>query len=153
MNRKSDKHQPKAGIRLIAVILALAWAVLIFVLSSIPGDSYPPHPGFLNYIAHAGEYLILAALLTIALYGGKDNLLKVAMIALIVSIAYAASDEIHQMFVPNRVSDIIDWLCDSGGAVLGAIGSMIYLRFWPNSNQGAQQDHRKDELNRDEHRR
>ena len=115
--------------RWVALILALLWAALIFVLSSIPGQNYPEHPGFLNYLAHAGEYLVLAALIYVAVFNGKTKAAKLALIAIVVAAAYAASDELHQLFVANRSSDIVDWFCDLGGATFGTLLAMLYVRF------------------------
>ncbi len=39
------------------------------------------------------------------------------------SIAYAASDEVHQGFVPGREASIMDWLADSVGIL---ISSYVY---------------------------
>ena len=95
-------------------------AIVIFILSHIPGSSYPAHPGFLNYIAHFGEYMILSSLITIALTGGKLKAKQVILIAVIIASLYAASDELHQYFVPGRHSDPMDWLTDTAGALLGS---------------------------------
>jgi VanZ family protein len=130
MAPKTSTQKLPAKLRLAALVLALLWAALIFVLSGISGQNYPAHPGFLNYVAHGGEYLILAALIHTALYNGKADTWKLAMITIIIVAVYAASDELHQLFVPYRSSDVVDWLCDLGGGVLGTFVSMLFLRFW-----------------------
>ena len=114
--------------RWATLVLALLWAALIFFLSGIPGQDYPEHPGFLNYLAHASEYLILAALIYVAAFNGKTSVSKLALIAIVVAAAYAASDELHQLFVPNGSSDIVDWFCDLGGATLGTLLAMLFVR-------------------------
>lgn len=106
--------------RRVAGALALVWLVVIFIFSAIPGESYPAHPGFLNYLAHFGEYMILSALLTTALFGGKLKAWQAVLIAVLLSSAYAASDEIHQLFVPGRMSDPVDWITDTLGALVAA---------------------------------
>ncbi len=114
--------------RILTAVLAIAWAVVIFIFSAIPGDSYPKHPGFLNYFAHFGEYLILGSLLTVALTGGKLKSWQIILIAIVITSAYAASDELHQLFVPGRFGDPVDWLTDTLGASAGALLTGFLLR-------------------------
>lgn len=82
--------------------------------------------------AHLTEYAILAALVWRALripmtkVQGPDNAKRPqpwrwsqAMLALGVAAVYAASDEIHQHFVPTREARFSDVMLDSAGAALG----------------------------------
>ncbi|MDR2492010.1 MAG: VanZ family protein [Coriobacteriales bacterium] len=121
------REKPKKTPRLIAGVFALLWAALIFFLSSIEGGDYPPHPGFLNYVAHFCEYLVFGTLLTVALNGPTRALWKSALIALVVASVYAVSDEFHQFFVPGRQCDPIDWLTDTIGAAVGCLATIFYL--------------------------
>src|SRR5262245_46661469 len=41
--------------------------------------------------------------------------------ALLFSAAYGATDEIHQMFVANRMPDVRDWVADVAGALLAVL--------------------------------
>ncbi len=65
----------------------------------------------LRKIAHTGEYAVLGALLHRAT--GR------ARLALVLGIAYAVSDEIHQTFVPGRAGAPLDVLIDSVGVAIG----------------------------------
>lgn len=68
--------------------------------------------------AHFLEYFILGLLVIRVL---KDyNLLnyKLCIIAIILCFMYATSDEIHQLFVPNRSGRFIDVLIDTSGSIL-----------------------------------
>ena len=114
--------------RIIAGVLAALMAVVIFAFSAVPGDSYPAHPGFLNIIAHFFEYLIFASLLTIALTGGSLKAWQVILFAVMIASLYAASDEIHQYFVPGRWSDPADWAVDTLGATVGAVLTFYVLK-------------------------
>jgi len=74
--------------------------------------------------AHFTYYLVLAILVKYALersgvHGGRNIL-----IALLICILYAISDEVHQLFVPGRSGEIRDVIIDSTGA---ASGILIYL--------------------------
>jgi VanZ family protein len=91
----------------------VAWAGLIFVLSSIPdlGTGLGTWDLVLRKAAHAAEYAVLGFLLLRAL--GRETA------ALVVGIAYAASDEFHQHFVPGRQASVLDVLVDSVGVAAG----------------------------------
>ncbi len=93
----------------------LAWAALIFALSSIP--SLDSGLGFWDLVlrkaAHVGEYAVLGLLLARAL------LREVPAVA--AGIAYAISDEVHQHFVPGRNGTPLDLVFDGVGVLLGVL--------------------------------
>ena len=93
----------------------VAWAALIFVLSSIPdlGTGLGDWDLVLRKIAHAAEFAVLGFLLLRAAGGPQ--------VALGLGIAYAVSDEIHQHFVPGRLGSPIDVLIDSVGVLAGVL--------------------------------
>ena len=76
--------------------------------------------------AHFIAYLILGSLVSNALtqsnFSGKSRV----AIAWGISVLYAVSDEIHQLFVPGRSGQIKDVLIDSAGAMVG-IGLYLLL--------------------------
>ena len=41
---------------------------------------------------------------------------------------YGVSDEFHQLFVPGRMCDPMDWLVDTAGAALGSGLAYLQLR-------------------------
>ncbi len=51
----------------------------------------------------------------------SGNLLAAAAASLCVASAYAATDELHQRFVPGRESKLSDVLIDASGAGLGLV--------------------------------
>jgi VanZ family protein len=91
----------------------VAWATLIFALSSIP--SLGTGLGFwdlvLRKLAHGAEYAILGGLLV--------RWLGRWPVALVAGSVYAATDELHQAFVPGRAGLVTDWAIDTGGVVIG----------------------------------
>jgi len=93
---------------------AATWAVVIFVGSSLPGSAVP---GNLSAFGHLGEYAVLAILASWA--ERHRGPMKAAMIALAFVALYGASDELHQLFVPMRMADPVDWLTDIAGACIG----------------------------------
>jgi VanZ family protein len=106
--------------RLLTVWLpVVAWAALIFTFSSIPSLStgLGTWDTILRKGAHLTEYAVLGGLLYRAL--GREPL------ALAVGIAYAATDELHQHFVPGRHASPVDVAIDAVGV---AVGMLIWLR-------------------------
>lgn len=69
--------------------------------------------------AHATEYAILAMLFVGAWYDGKRKKVYNALLPWICATGYAATDEIHQLFVPGRSGQVSDVLLDSVGAAAG----------------------------------
>lgn len=81
--------------------------------------------------AHASEYAVLALLAAGAVIGKKTTLRAGILVPLAVAAAYAATDEIHQLFVDGRSGQISDVLLDSAGALTGLLllaGIRIWLR-------------------------
>ena len=106
--------------RLLTVWLpAVAWAAVIFTLSSIPSLStgLGTWDTILRKGAHLTEYAVLGALLYRAL--GREPL------ALAVGLAYAATDELHQHFVHGRHASPVDVAIDAVGV---AAGMLVWLR-------------------------
>lgn len=74
--------------------------------------------------AHVTEYAVFALLLWRTLsytwHGSSRSWSwKIAGCVLLLAVVYAASDEWHQRFVPNREGRPMDVLIDTSGAVLG----------------------------------
>jgi len=97
----------------------LAWAAVIFTLSSVP--SLSTGLGLWDTIlrkgAHITEYAVLGALLYRAL--GREAP------ALAAGIAYAGTDELHQHFVRGRHGAPVDVAIDAIGV---ALGMLVWLR-------------------------
>jgi VanZ family protein len=89
------------------------WAGVIFVLSAIPSLStgLGTWDLVLRKGAHLAEFAILGALLVRAL--------RSAPLALLAGSAYAATDEVHQVFVSGRQGSTLDWLIDTIGVAAG----------------------------------
>ena len=99
---------------------AIVYLIAIFVLSSIPGLTPPPLGfGWQDKVYHFAEYAVLSFLLFIAFFNSKKESWrkKAHLLTVIVAVAYAASDEIHQSFVTHRNGDFWDWVADGAGAI------------------------------------
>ena len=104
----------------LAWLPVLAWAALIFALSSIPdlGTGLGGWDLALRKAAHLAEYAILGALLARALLGTTSRWTWLAWLA---GAAYAATDELHQHFVPGRQASVLDIVIDAVGVAVGVL--------------------------------
>ena len=97
-----------------------AYAALIFHFSSESN----PLPVLTQHVwdkaLHAIEYAGLAVLLSRAWRGEGLGRASATVIAIVVTMLYAASDELHQMWVPGRDSSVFDWTADAIGGIAGA---------------------------------
>ena len=91
------------------------WAGAIFALSAISSLStgLGTWDLVLRKAAHLAEYAILGGLLVRALRNGP--------LALLAGSAYAATDEVHQLFVSGRQGSPLDWLIDTIGVAVGVV--------------------------------
>ena len=105
------------GNRWLRWVAVVAWMGVIFFVSAQP---QLPHvvPSLLDnlqdVIGHFAAYAILGALLYRALTGVEAD--RPVLLALIIVLLYALSDEFHQSFVPNRHPDPFDVATDFAGA-------------------------------------
>jgi VanZ family protein len=108
---------------LSAWLPVIAWAGLIFTLSSIPdlGTGLGGWDFVLRKLAHAAEFALLGLLLLRAL--------EHAWAAFWLGVAYAVTDEIHQAFVPGRLGSPLDVAIDAVGVGVGvAVALALRLR-------------------------
>jgi VanZ family protein len=109
---------------------AILCVLLIYFGSSIPAQDFPDLSIF-NYdkVIHFLLYFVLSFLTYRALrHQTRIKLLSkhAHWIAFLFAMAYGASDEYHQSFVPGRDSDPFDWLADTMGAL--ACFLVVYRR-------------------------
>jgi hypothetical protein len=122
--------------KLSAWVPAVAWTVLIFCVSSIPGLAPIVFKfKYFDKVAHATEYTGLGVFLTVAYWGswsGRPRLRVVALLAIATGLAIAVSDEAYQLTVPGRATEFYDWVADSIGVMLGsAVMVCFYGHFRP----------------------
>ena len=113
--------------RFIFLLLAIAWAAVIFYLSSQPGIDMPLlFPGQ-DKLFHLIAFGLLGFLLmgTLKATSSGYRTMQVWIVVGLVA-SYGVLDEFHQYFVPGRSVEIYDALADAAGGLLGAWG-MYYL--------------------------
>ena len=107
------------------------YAGVIFYMSSL---SHPlprisiPH---FDKVLHIIEYSIFGVLTARALKNSSRVVLSKNFIvfAILITVAYGASDEFHQIFVPSRTCDVFDLTADLIGGTIGAIFYGKYRAF------------------------
>lgn len=117
------------------LLLLIIWMIFIFIMSSFDGNASSSQSNFIVNIimhitnienkelislivrkmAHFTEYFILGILA----YNYFKSKNKSVLLPLILCIIYAISDELHQIFTPDRVFQLTDILIDSSGSILG----------------------------------
>ncbi len=108
--------------KLINVVLGIYWLIL-FIATTLPGKDLPK-TGIGDKTEHFTAYGILSVLLSLSMmFQDKYFLIKkhFALAALTVISVYAALDELHQLFIPGRSCDILDWSADFIGASIGIL--------------------------------
>lgn len=77
--------------------------------------------GYVRKAAHMTEYAVLSILLYLWLERWQLQIYKRSIMAMFMSMLYAVSDEVHQLFVRGRAGSVRDVIIDSTGAVLGVL--------------------------------
>jgi len=107
------------------------WLALQVTLTSLPGKAIPiglPHP--LDWAGHFCLYGGLGALIARAAALRLWPLRRLVWAGVLLS-AWAALDELHQLFIPDRSAEVGDWLSDTLGASLGLfVGTRLMISRW-----------------------
>lgn len=118
------------------------WAPVVAQMAAIffasSQENIPDLPaGLSGYTGHFLGYAILGALAIRGFAGAtwRGVTAIAARWAVLLSAIYAVTDEWHQVAVPNRFVDPLDWLADVAGAVAGAgvVLAIAHLRRRPRS--------------------
>jgi len=114
--------------KVLAWLPALVWAGLIFWLS---GQSNPPDIGPQFPFKRKYEHMIGYAMFGFLVMRGVRkahalSLAKSTVLAVVLVVAYASSDEYHQSFVPKRHPSVRDVAIDTVGASAGICACCVY---------------------------
>ncbi len=80
---------------------------------------------YVRKTAHVTEYALLAAAFALPLWLRKRKGFGLWGLSVLFTAGYAATDEIHQRFIPGRSGELKDVMIDSLGAALGALIFLI----------------------------
>ncbi|MBR57468.1 MAG: hypothetical protein CMH54_05340 [Myxococcales bacterium] len=120
------QHKHVRRIEYIWIGVGIAWATLIWLLSSVPssGLSRPPFVG-----ADKVVHFLLFAVLGFAWVRGLRPGFAFLWGLVVLVAAYGVLDEWHQTWVPGRTATIGDVIADALGSIIGCLTA--YLRFSP----------------------
>ena len=102
--------------------LIVYW-IILFIATSIPAQSVPSF-GVSDKVNHFLAYLILALLLYLTLSFQEKSMFakrNVALLTIVVILLYGVFDELHQMLIPGRSAEFLDWAADAVGAICGVL--------------------------------
>jgi VanZ family protein len=101
--------------RIFYIFMTFLIAIIIFLFSNIPTPVGEKTGLNLATLYHFGAFFMFAFFLSLTLITKKLDTKKIAIV-LLISLAYALSDEFHQLFVPGRFCSLKDVLVDLIGS-------------------------------------
>lgn len=118
-------------VKVLLIPLVVYW-LLLFIGTTIPSDNFSDVLNIGDKLKHFFAYFILAFLLCLNLHF-QEKWEKIAISAyfysLLITMFYGVFDELHQMLVPNRSAEFLDWIADTLGSLSGVISSSIFTKF------------------------
>lgn len=118
----------KNKIYLVYLPLVVYWTAL-FIATSIPTE-YIPSVGVSDKFYHFFAYLVLSVLLHLTfIFQEKLPVLREfpASFTLLIGSVYGIVDELHQMLIPGRHAEVLDWIADFVGVIAGVLIVKLFL--------------------------
>ena len=116
-------HQPaEQSSELSAGVMEMLLNVLVVIFPI--HEEIPIIHFLIRKAAHFFAYFVLGILVVHALSKSLKPIWKGSVIALVICVLYAITDEVHQLFIPGQSGEVRDVLLDSVGA---AVGLSVYL--------------------------
>jgi VanZ family protein len=109
--------------------LKVYW-VILFIATSYPSSNIPTF-GVGDKVEHMSAFFILGVLLNLTLiFQNKYPKLKVknSLYTILIGSGYGIFDELHQLFIPGRSCDILDFSADFSGLVLAVVFIILLLK-------------------------
>lgn len=113
---------------LVYLPLVFYW-ILLFTLTTLPTQSLPA-VGVNDKLEHTLAYFGLSFLLYLTLLFQKKSVMlkKYAMLfTILIVLFYGVLDEVHQLLIPGRSCELLDFLADMLGGVLGIVVIKILI--------------------------
>ena len=119
--------------------MLLIWVLSSVALPSFPTSSFP----FRDKGIHVCEYGVLGFLLAHACLRTFPTrpALRVALVSIMLTMAWGFFDEIHQAFVPGRSADVLDLGADALGAFVGTAARTVLSLIFRARDARAQRAH------------
>ena len=118
-------------VMLVYLPLIFYW-ILLFTLTSLPSQSVPA-VGINDKVEHLLAYFGLSFLLYLALRFQKRSItLKnyAFIFTFLIIFFYSVLDEVHQLLIPGRSCELLDFLADMVGGILGMVVIRLLIRFY-----------------------
>ena len=115
---------------LVYLPLIFYW-IILFTLTTLPAQSVPS-VGVSDKLEHLLAYFVLSILLYLTLlFQRKSVLLKnyAMLFTILIVFAYGIIDELHQLMIPGRSCELLDFLADMIGGIIGIIIVKILFSF------------------------
>ena len=112
--------------------LGIYWLILL-ILTSLPGNDLPDvkiSDKIEHFLAFWGLAILLKLTLTVQDKYQKLKKYSSSFTLLIIGI-YAAVDEIHQLFIPGRDCQFLDWAADFTGATIAVLIIGVVIKYSP----------------------
>ena len=107
----------------------LVWAGIIFALSATPNLRFAPTADVDFVVRKAGHMAVFGVLAVLLWRALASSSVRRAMVwSLVLTVAYAASDEFHQAFTAGRHPSPVDVGIDSVGALIALAALALWLR-------------------------
>lgn len=121
----------KHKIYLVYLPLGVYW-IILFIATSLPTE-YIPSVGVSDKFNHFFAYMGLSVLLYFSF--NLQNKFEImnkypAALTVIIAAIYGAFDELHQMLIPGRSAELLDWVADFVGAVAGVLIARFLYRIF-----------------------
>ncbi len=128
VNKHAGKNGSEFWVYWFPVIMYMSLIFFMSAQSSFPIK--PPLIPHIDKICHWIEFAGLGFLLVRAFANTQHPKVRqnALLLALIITILFGMSDEIHQLFVPCRQADMFDLIADTFGAVFGILGFLFFDR-------------------------
>lgn len=123
--------------RAIAFVVLLLWMAVIFSFSMLSGKATVGPPPLWYFMERKGAHVVEYAILMLLSFHYfrlcfvRESFRKVVALAATFSLMYAATDELHQFFVPLRGARMTDVGIDG----LGILLATLLLFFWQKKNR------------------
>ena len=133
-------------IRIILFILIIAWALMVFYLSSQNGEESSGFSrkiaklftkdenlletveGYIRKLAHFSEYALGGILFFLLFYTYKWSDRRTMLTSIGIGCWYAITDEVHQLMVAQRNGSIIDVYIDTLGVATGVCMTLLLIK-------------------------
>ncbi len=116
--------------KVLLIPLIIYW-LIILIGTTIPADAFVDVVELSDKVEHFIAYFGLAVLLGLNLHfqeKWKKISLYYIVATLVICLTYGVFDELHQLFVPNRMAEFWDWVADSLGTITGLFAVSVFLQ-------------------------